>query len=420
MNHTRETRVAANEVYVLGGAQTDFSRVWTREGLGAADLIREVVEESLGAAQLSASEIEVGHVGNFAGELYLGQGHLGGLLVEADPAFAGLPTSRHEAACASGSMAVLAAMSDIEAGRYDVALVLGVEIMRTASGAESQRKLAAGAWVPRETEGITHLWPETFNAVGEEYGRRYGLDRAHLSAIGATNLANAKRNPRAQTRSWAFNDRSFAEDDQANPTIAGMLRRQDCSPVTDGGAAVIVASHRAAADWAAHRGRDLSCVPRISGWGHATARMALRDKLDDARGSDFVAPHLRRTIVDAYRRAAVPGPEALDVVECHDCFTVSEYAMIDHLGITKPGASWQAVEDGRIAHDGTLPVNPSGGLIGGGHPVGASGVRMLLDVARQVTDTAGDYQVPGARRGAAVNVGGSLTTTACFVVETAA
>ena len=410
--------MAGHDVFVLGGAQTDFSRVWTREGLGAADLIREVVREALERSGVSAGEIQVGHVGNFAGELYLGQGHLGGLLVEADPAFAGLPTSRHEAACASGSMALLAAMADIEAGRYDVALVVGAEIMRTSSGAESQRNLAAGAWVPWETEGVEYLWPETFNGVALEYDRRYGLDRTHLAAIAATNLDNAKRNPLSQTRAWTFTDRSFAADDETNQTIAGMLRRQDCSPVTDGGAAVVLASGTAARQWAAARGRNLESVPRISGWGHATARMALAEKIADARESRYVAPHLRRTILDAFGRARISGVEAVDVIECHDCFTISEYVMIDHLGLTEPGASWQAIESGAIGIDGKTPVNPSGGLIGVGHPVGASGVRMLLDIAKQVEGTAGPYQIPAARRAAMVNVGGSLTTTACFVVET--
>lgn len=411
--------MAQRGVFVLGGAQTDFSRVWTRESLGAADLMREVVQDALESASVPARDVEVGHVGNFAGELYVGQGHLGGLLVEADPAFAGLPTSRHEAACASGSMAVLAAMADIESGRYDIALVVGIEIMRTTSGFESQKNLAAGAWVPRETDGVDYLWPETFNAVAEEYERRYGLDHAHLAAIAANNLQNAKHNPLSQTRGWKFTTESFSENDEVNPTIAGMLRRQDCSPVTDGGAAVVLASADAAQRWSARTGKRMDSIPRISGWGHATARMALADKLADSRDSRYVAPHLRKTIVDSFERAQIADATDLDVIECHDCFTISEYVMIDHLGLTEPGASWQVIEDGAFALDGKIPINPSGGLIGVGHPVGASGVRMLLDVARQVEGDAGSYQIPGARRAAALNVGGSLTTTACFIVEAA-
>lgn len=409
--------MAGQDVFVLGGAQTDFSRVWTREGLDVADLIREVVQDALVAAQVGAEEIEVGHVGNFAGELYVGQGHLGGLLVEADQNFAGLPTSRHEAACASGSMAVLAAMADIEAGRYDIALVLGAEIMRTLPGSESQRLLGAGAWVPYETEGVDYPWPMQFNAVAMEYDRRYGLSYEHLGAIAATNLENARHNPLAQTRDWTFTERSFAADDDANPTIAGMLRRQDCSPITDGAAAVVLASGRAARTWADTRGRSIGTIPRISGWGHTTSRMAVVDKIADAKESPYVAPHLRRAIEDAFRRAQIPDVAAIDVIELHDCFSISEYLMLDHFGLTPPGESWKAIESGVIQRDGATPVNPSGGLLGAGHPVGASGVRMLLDAAKQVLGVAGPYQIPAAQRAAVLNMGGSMTTTACFVVE---
>ena len=106
----------------------------------------------------------------------------------------------------------------------------------------------------------------------------------------------------------------------------------------------------------------------------------------------------------------------MDLVETHDCFTSSEYMAIDHLGITPPGESWRAIESGELEIDGRIPVNPSGGLLGSGHPVGATGVRMLLDCHRQVTDTAGGYQVAGARRAAMLNIGGSTTTTVAMVV----
>ena len=109
----------------------------------------------------------------------------------------------------------------------------------------------------------------------------------------------------------------------------------------------------------------------------------------------------------------------IDVVETHDCMTPSEYMAIDHLGITAPGESWKAVEQGTILRDGAIPVNPGGGLIGGGHPVGATGARMLLDATAQVSESAGDHQVPGARRAQTLNIGGSTATTVSFVIEAA-
>ena len=155
---------------------------------------------------------------------------------------------------------------------------------------------------------------------------------------------------------------------------------------------------------------------RIAGWGHGTAALPLQPKLDRSQGQPYVFPHVRQVVTDAFRRAEIPGVAALDGIETHDCFSMSEYMAIDHFGITEPGESWKAVENGELERDGAIPVNPSGGLIGVGHPVGATGVRMLHDAARQVTGQAGDCQVEGARTFATLNIGGSLTTTVSFVV----
>lgn len=412
--------MTSTPIFVLGGAQTDFARNWARDGCTLADLVVDTAQRALAATQVDASEIDVGHVGNFASEIYCGQGHLGGFLVEADPAFAGLPTSRHEAACASGSTAVLAAMADLEAGRYEVALVLGVEMMRNVATDESVRNLGAAAWVPRETEGVRYVWPSIFSRLGDEYERRYGLDDAHLTAIARSNFTNARRNPNAQTRGWKLDDASFSDDDHANPIVDGRLRKQHCSQVTDGGAAVVLSTMRVAARWAERTGRRYDELPVIRGWGHRTARMALDDKLADSKDDPYVFPHVRGAVLDAFGRAKVPDVHALDTVEVHDCFATTHYMAIDHLGITAPGESWKAVEDGTVLFDGVLPVNPSGGLMGLGHPVGASGVRMLLDASKQVTGSAGDYQVNGARTVGTLNIGGSATTTVSFVVGRAA
>lgn len=412
----------AAPIYVLGGTQTDFARHFTREGKGLPELIRETAQGALADAGVEAREIEVGHVGNFVGELLSGQGQLGGLLVEADPGLVGLPTCRHEAACASGSMAILAAMAELEAGRYDLALVVGVELMRGRPAREAQALLGAAAWVPRETEGLAYPWPHLMGRIGDAYDERYGLRREHLVALARHNFARARRNPLAQTRGWTFGETAFDADDRDNPVLDGRIRKQDCSQVTDGGAAVVLASPARAAEHARRRGLPLSSLPRITGWGHRTGRMALADKLADAlaAGGPYLFPQVRGAIEDALRRAGLPDAWAVDAIECHDCFTTTEYMILDHLGLAPPGAAWQLIESGALWHDGRLPVNPSGGLMGVGHPVGASGVRMVLDAARQVTGKAGACQVDGARQALTVNLGGSATTTACFVLSGAA
>ena len=260
------------------------------------------------------------------------------------------------------------------------------------------------------------MWPWMFAKLGDEYERRYGLNREHLAAIAKNNFANARRNPNAQTREWSLTDASFGTDDAANPPVEGRIRKQDCGQITDGGACVFLASERYAEAWAKRRGVALEDVPYLKGWGHRTATMRLEDKLMESPNSPYVMPHVRGAITDAYERAAIPGAEALDAIETHDCFTTTEYMAIDHFGLTAPGESWKAVEERRIALDGDLPINPSGGLIGAGHPVGCTGVRMLLDAWKQVSGNAGAYQVEGARQVQTLNIGGSGTTTVSFVV----
>jgi acetyl-CoA C-acetyltransferase len=401
--------------FILGGAQSDFARNLGREGVGLAELVGELVDAALADAALEATEIGVVHVGNAFGELFTGQSHLGAMPATVRPALWGIPASRHEAACASGSIAVLAAMADLEAGRYDAALVLGVEQQRNVPGEHAARLLAAAAWVGHEAEAARYLWPYTFAQIGDAYAERWGLDRRHLVAVARKNLANARANPRAQTRSWTVTEATFADDDATNPVVEGRIRRADCAQLTDGGAAVVLASPRFATAWAHRRGRDLARTAQLVGWGHRTAGLPLAAKLSRSSGGGLLAPHVADAITDARRRAGVTLDD-LDGVEVHDCFTTTEYLAIDHLGMTAPGHAWQAIEDGRTERTGALPINPSGGLIGGGHPVGATGVRMVRDAALQVTDGAGACQVDGARTFATLNIGGSLTTAVSFVV----
>ena len=157
-------------------------------------------------------------------------------------------------------------------------------------------------------------------------------------------------------------------------------------------------------------------VARVAGWGHRTAGLALQPKLDRSKDDPYVFPHVRQVVSDAFSRAGIADVSGIDGIETHDCFSMSEYMAIDHFGITGPGESWKAVENGDLERGGGTPVNPSGGLIGVGHPVGATGVRMLHDAARQVTGRAGECQVEGASTFATLNIGGSLTTAVSFVL----
>ena len=410
--------MSGSDVWILGGHQSDFSRNLTREGVDFAGLTAEVVTSTLHAARIDAADIGVVHVGNAFGEMFAAQGHLGAMPATVVDGLWDTPSSRHEAACASGSIAVLAAIADLRSGAYDTALVVGVELEKTVPGDIAAQHLGAAAWTGHEGQGATFMWPFMFSAVADEYDRRYGIDERHLRAIATVNFANARRNPNAQTREWAVPELIAGDslEDEVNPIVEGRIRRFDCSQMTDGGAGVVLVTDDYLRE---HPGAKP--LARIEGWGHRTVGLGMRQKLDRSSHhspSDYVMPHVRGAVLDAFDRAHVTLDD-LDGIEVHDCFTPSEYLAIDHIGLTGPGESWKAIENGEIEIGGRLPINPSGGLIGGGHPVGASGVRMLLDAAKQVSDTAGDYQVDGAKTFGTLNFGGSTATTVSFIVGSA-
>jgi len=405
------------KVYILGGYQTDFSQNWARNGLEIFDGFQHTVQTAFDEIKLLPEEIEVAHIGNFAAELFCHQGHLGGFFAALHPTFSGIPASRHEAACASGSIATLAAAADIESGRYGLAAVIGVELMRNVSGQEAADNIGGPAmWSGHECTDVAFPWPYMFSELANEYDKRYGLKNEHLAAIAKVNFANAKRNPNAQTRKWVFNDESFSQDDDANPVIEGRIRKHDCGQLTDGAACIFLASVEKARIYANRNGISLDDIPYIKGWGHRTAPISYEQKMDESRNAEFIFPHVHGTITDAFERASMNGIDDVDGIETHDCFTSTEYMAIDHFGITKPGESWKAIESGEIEMGGRIPINPSGGLIGLGHPVGATGVRMVLDSYKQVTENAGDYQIEGAKNVATLNIGGSATTTVSFII----
>ena len=244
-------------VYILGGAQTDFARNWTKEGKHFVGPMREAVLGALDATKIEPREVETAHVGNFAAELYAHQGHIGAFFLEVDPAFYGLPTSRHEAACASGSIAILAASAEIEAGRYDLACVVGMEQMKTVDSTTGGDYLGTAAWYEKEAKGIEFPFPKLFGRLGDEYDKRYGLKDEHLAHISAVNYSNAQRNPLAQTRNWFMSESHAQKESKFNQVIGGRIKVSDCSQVTDGSAAIFLASEKFATEWAKRHGKKL-------------------------------------------------------------------------------------------------------------------------------------------------------------------
>jgi acetyl-CoA C-acetyltransferase len=387
-------------IYILGGYQTDFARNWAKENKHIAAMMREAYQGSIEATKLEPSDIKAAFIGNFAAELYCMQAHLGAFFVDFDPRFVGLPTMRFEAACASSAVAAISAMAYIQAGIYDLICLIGVEQMKTADSARGGDFLGTAAWYEKECAGIEFPFPKLFGKLGDEYDKRYGLDNKYLARIAEINYSNAKNNPNAQTRDWFMNFDHANATGKYNPVIIGRIKASDCSQITDGAVCLYLASEAYAAKYARQSGLKLEKIPQILGWGHTTASIEFAKKVAESKDSEYVLPMTRKAITDAYQRAGIKNCWDLDVIETHDCFTTSEYMAIDHFGLTKPGESYKAIEDGIIEMGGKLPINPSGGLIGCGHPVGATGA----------------YQMPGAKRVATLNIGGSATTNVCFIV----
>jgi acetyl-CoA C-acetyltransferase len=410
------------KVYILGGAQTDFERNWTKEGKNMIAMLKEAVEDGFKDAGFSFEEMialnkenrVAAFVGNFIAEQYISQGHLGAFLTEVNPSFYGVPSARYEAACASSSVALDAAITKIISGEYDVCIVVGWEIMKSVNSKVGGDILGRAAYYEKEGKGIELPFPKLFGRLADATIEKYGLDQQlyldALARISCINYANAKRNPLAQTRKWfmSFEEASH-RGTESNPYVGGLLGVADCSQVTDGAAVVVLCSERYLNE------KGIKDKPIVKGYGHRTAPLLFDKKIADNKGSKYVLPWTRQACKDAYKRAGLTVDD-IDVFETHDCFTSSEYAAISAFGITQPGKEWEAVEDGTIAFDGSKPINPSGGLIGCGHPVGGSGARMFLDLYKQVTGKAGGYQIKDAKNGMMLNIGGSATTNYVFIV----
>lgn len=412
-----------SKVYVLGGAQTDFERNWKKEGKNMVALLKEVIADGLADAGITLDDVRelnkdnsvACFVGNFIAEKYTEQGHLGAFLTEVDPAFYGVPSARYEAACASSSVAIDAAQTKIMADEYDLAIVVGWELMKTVDSKLGGDFLGRAAYYKKEGEGIDLPFPKLFGKLADETLKKYpALDEKRymdaLARISVINYENAKRNPLAQTRKWfmSFEQASTRETD-TNPLVGGKLAVSDCSQVTDGAAVVVLCSEKFIKE------HGIRNKPVIKGYGHRVAPMLFDKKMADNSDSDYVLPWTRQAVLDAYKRSGLTVDE-IDCFETHDCFTSSEYAAISSFGITAPGHEYEAIENGTIAFGGNKPINPSGGLIGCGHPVGASGARMFLDLYKQVTGKAGEYQIENVKNAMMLNIGGSATTNYVYIV----
>lgn len=410
-------------VHVLGGAQTDFERNWKKEGKNLVALLKEVINDAFKETNFTFEELKKlnkgnrveAFVGNFIAECFLGQGHIGSFLTEVDDAFYGVPSARYEAACASSSVALEAAITKISAGFIDVAIVVGFEIMKYVDSRAGGDILGMAAYYEKEGKGVEYPFPKLFGKLADVILEKYpALDEKRfmnaLARISCNNYENAKRNQNAQTRKWFMSfEQAANRGTMTNPLIGGRLAVSDCSQVTDGACCVILCSEKYIREKKIHN--DVI----VKGFGHRNAPLLFDKKIKESRDSCYILPWTRQAVLDAYNRSGLTVND-IDVFETHDCFTSSEYLAISAFGITPPGKEYEAVENGVISFGGSKPINPSGGLIGCGHPVGASGARMFLDCYKQVSGKANGYQVNNVKNAMMLNIGGSATTNYAFIV----
>ena len=395
-------------VYVLGAARTDFRRNLRREGKTIRDLIVEAGAAAIADAGIEADAVESAVVGNFAAGLFTRQLHLGAFVTEIHPALRGIPTMHVEAACASGGVAVLTAAQQIMGGLHDAVLVVGAEQQKTMPPPEGAAVLGAAADFHAERERLGEfIFPKLFAEIAQSYRGRYGLTDASLARVAVKNHAHARLNPLAQMRDSGLSFEQASAASEANPLIAPPLKVSDCSQITDGSAALVLCSQRFL-----ERLRPRQAA-RLLGYGHTTDYLSLERK----DPPDFAIA--ARAAAQAYDKAGV-RPGEIHGAELHDCFSISEIVQYELLGFAGPGGGVALLESGATALPfGRCPVNAGGGLLGDGHPVGATGVRQVAEAFWQLTGTAGRRQIPGARRFLTCNIGGSLTTTVVMIWEAA-
>lgn len=381
---------------IIGWAHTAFGK---SEETDVQALLAQVSTAAVEHAGVGPEDVE----GLFVGVYNNGfsrQGFEAALVGAGQPSLGRVPAVRAENACATGSAALFTALDFVEAGRGRVALVVGGEKM-TGAGADVVNDALLSASYRREEESAGSF-AGIFGQIAEEYTRRHGSPLDTLAHIAAKNHANGIHNPYAHLRKDLGYDFCSTVSEK-NPQVAGPLRRTDCSLVSDGAAALVLASPDVAAS-----------APRAIGWrgrGQANDHLALsarRDVLEFAGARDAFAAALAEAGI---------GVADLDLLETHDCFTIAELLQYEAFGIAEPGKGATAIESGLVYRDGGLPVNVSGGLKSKGHPIGATGISQHIMAAMQLAGDAGDMQLQDPALAAVFNMGGAAVANYASVLE---
>ncbi len=380
------------EVAVIGLGMTKWGELWDKS-------IRDIYVETalLALDDAGVDRIDSMYVGCMSSGLFVGQEHLASLMADY-LGQAPVPSVRVESACASGGLAFRQGFIEVASGISDVVLVSGVEKMTDVGGDEATYALGTAA--DQEYEGYHGItFPGLYALIARAHMEQYGTTREQLAMVAVKNHHNGAKNPLAQ-----FPFEVTVEEVLNSVVVADPLRILDCSPITDGAAAVVICP----VDMAKKMGKS---VVKVIGSGHATDTIALSQRKEI-------------TWLEASYQAALKAyamadkkPGDIDLLEVHDCFTIAEICVLEALGIVDKGKGGQAVEKGLTSLDGKIPVNPSGGLKSKGHPVGATGIAQVIEVVKQLKGEAGTRQVKNARTGLTQNMGGSGGSTLVHIFE---
>jgi acetyl-CoA C-acetyltransferase len=360
-------------------------RIWTEAALEAV-------------TDAGVDQVDAMYVGCMSGGLFMGQEHLGALLAD-QLGMGPIPGTRVESACASGGLAFRQAYLAVASGAHDIVLATGVEKMTDVDGGAATYALSTAADQEYECyQGIT--FPGLYAMMARDHMHRYGTTRRQLAEVAVKNHLHGSMNPLAQ-----FPGKVTAEQVMESVMVADPLRILDCSPITDGAAAVVLAPLETA------KKLRKDAIVRVAASSHATDSIALHEREDVSwLASTAKAAEL------AYQQAGT-GPDGLSFIEVHDCFTIAEIMVLEALGIFDRGKGGTGAESGYTSLGGKLPVNPSGGLKSKGHPVGATGIAQIRETVQQLRGACGDRQVKNAKRGLTQNMGGTGASTVIHIFE---
>lgn len=382
---------------IVGWAHSQFGK---SEDPDTEALMARVSGAALEHAGVDADSVDGIYVG-VMNNGFSKQDFQGALVALGEERLAQVPATRLENACATGSAALYAAMDFVECGRGRVALVVGAEKMTGVTTAEAG-DILLGASYRKEEADVEGGFAGIFGRIAQAYFQRYGDRSEELARIAAKNHANGVANPYAHMRK-AFDFQFCNTLSDKNPLVAPPLRRTDCSLVSDGAAAIVVADEETA-----------QSLERAIGF---RARQHVNDFLPISRRDPTVLDGARRAWQQALAEARLTLDD-LSLVETHDCFTVAELMEYEAMGLAEPGQGYRVVRDGTTERGGRLPINLSGGLKSKGHPIGATGVSMHVMAAMQLAGEAPEgMQLPGAKLAGVFNMGGTAVANYCSLLE---